>query len=174
MYVFLTVLGIIALRLVDVSIGALRIQYLVRGQRLLAGVLGFFESLTWVIAVGIVLSNLDHWYKVAAYAGGYGLGTILGGTLDAWIASGQVFLRVLAPSDSPTVAEQLRELGFGVTVLNGEGLQGDVRLTLLAIPRRRKHEAMRVIQQLNPDAFVTVEAVSAATVSTMKANRIRK
>ena len=72
------------------------------------------------------------------------------------------------------MAEQLRELGFGVTVLNGEGLQGEVRLTLLAIPRRRQHEAMRVIQQLNPDAFVTVDAVSAATVSTMKANRIRK
>lgn len=174
MYVLLTVLGIVALRLIDVSIGALRIQYLVRGQRLIAGTLGFFESLTWVVAAGIVLSNLDQWYKVAAYAGGYGLGTALGGTLDAWIASGQVFLRVMAPSDSPPVAEQLRQLGFGVTVLNGEGRQGDVRLTLLAIPRRRQPEALRVIQQLNPKAFVTIESVSAAPAATMKANRIRK
>ena len=174
MYVFLTVLGIVALRLIDVSIGALRIQYLIRGQRLIAGFLGFFESLTWVAAAGIVLSNLDEWYKVAAYAGGYGLGTALGGTLDAWIASGQVFMRVMAPSGSRSVAEDLRQLGFGVTVLNGEGLQGDVRLTLLAIPRRRQPEALKVIQKINPDAFVTIDSVSAATVATMKANRLRK
>lgn len=174
MYVLLTVVGIIALRLIDVSIGALRIQYLVRGQRVLAGVLGFFESLTWVIAAGIVLNNLEEWYQVVAYAGGYGLGTALGGTLDAWIASGQVFLRVLAPSDSPPVADHLRDLGFGVTVLNGEGLQGDVRLTILAIQRRRQYEALKVIQELNPNAFVTVDAVSAAAAHTMKATRIRK
>lgn len=174
MFVLLIALGIVALRLVDVSLGALRIQYLVRGQTLVAGALGFFESLTWVAAAGIVLNNLDEWYKVAAYAAGFGLGTALGGTLDEWIASGQVFLRVMAPSDSPSVAEQLRQLGFGVTVLNGEGLQGDVRLTLLAIPRRRQPEALKVIQQLNPAAFVTVDTVSAAAAATMKANRIRK
>jgi uncharacterized protein YebE (UPF0316 family) len=174
MYVVAVMLGIVALRLIDVSIGALRIQYLVRGQRVLAGALGFFESLTWVIAAGLVLSNLDQWYKVVAYAGGYGLGTALGGFLDEWIASGQVFLRVLAPFDSPTVAAELRELGFGATVLNGEGKQGDVRLTLLAIPRRRKEEAMRVITRINPDAFVTVDTVSAAHASMMKASRIRK
>jgi uncharacterized protein YebE (UPF0316 family) len=174
MYVVGVVLGIIALRLIDVSIGSLRIQYLVRGQRAISGVLGFFESLTWLIAAGLVLSDLDRWWKAVAYAAGFGLGTVLGGVLDEWIASGQLFLRVLAPYDSPSVAGELRQRGFGATVLNGEGLQGDVRLTILAIPRRRKHEAIRIITELNPNAFVTVDEVFAATVQTMKANRIRK
>lgn len=174
MHVLLNVLGIIALRLIDVSIGALRIQYLVRERRMLAGTLGFFESLTWVAAAGIVLNDLDEWYKVVAYAAGYGLGTALGGTIDAWIASGQIFLRIMAPSESPSVAEHLRELGFGVTVLNGEGFEGDVRLTLLAIPRRRQPEVVKAIQELNPDAFVTIDSVSAAKATAMKANRIRK
>lgn len=174
MYVFAVVLGIIALRLIDVSIGALRIQYLVRGRRVVAGVLGFFESLTWVIAAGLVLSHLDEWWKALAYAAGFGLGTMLGGVLDSLIASGQVFLRVLAPYDTPTVAEELRELGFGATVLNGEGLQGDVRLTILAIPRRRLDEAIRVIKERNPNAFVTVDSISAANAHAMKATRLSK
>lgn len=174
MYVILTFLGIIALRLVDVSIGALRIQYLVRGRRGLAGILGFFESLTWVVAAALVLSDLDEWYKVIAYAGGFGLGTALGGYLDSWIASGQVFLRVMAPWDSPPVAGELRELGFGATVINGEGLAGDVRLTLLAMPRRRQHEAMRVIKRVNPQAFVTIDDVAANQAQQMSSNRIRK
>jgi uncharacterized protein YebE (UPF0316 family) len=174
MYVLAVILGIIALRLIDVSIGALRIQYLVRGRRVVAGVLGFFESLTWVAAAGLVLSHLDEWWKTVAYAGGYGLGTILGGALDSLIASGQVFLRVLAPYETPTVAEELRERGFGATVLNGEGLQGDVRLTILAIPRRRLDEAVQVIKERNPDAFVTVDDIFASTAHMMKATRLRK
>jgi uncharacterized protein YebE (UPF0316 family) len=167
-------LGIIALRLIDVSIGALRIQYLIRGRRGLAGVLGFFESLTWVVAAALVLGDLDEWYKVVAYAGGFGLGTSLGGYLDAWIASGQVFLRIMSPSDSPPIASSIRERGFGATVVNGEGWDGDVRLTLTAIPRRRKREVLDVIKELNPHAFVTIDDVSANTVQMMRSNRVRK
>jgi uncharacterized protein YebE (UPF0316 family) len=72
------------------------------------------------------------------------------------------------------VAEELRERGFGATVLNGEGLQGDVRLTILAIPRRRLDEAVQVIKERNPDAFVTVDDIFASTAHMMKATRLRK
>jgi len=174
MTVFLISVGIIALRLIDVSIGALRIQYLVRGRRILAGVLGFFESLTWVLAAGLVLSDLDEWYKVVAYAAGFGLGTALGGALDAWIASGQVFLRVMAPVASPQVAEDLRAAGFGATVLNGEGLDGEVRLTLSAIPRRQLRTAIEIVRAVNPEAYVTVDDVAANPAHLMKAGRSRK
>lgn len=174
MYFILVFLGIIALRLIDVSIGALRIQYLVRGRRVLAGVLGFFESLTWVVAAALVLSDLNEWYKVVAYAGGFGLGTALGGYLDALIASGQVFLRVMAPFDSPSVAIELRQRGYAATVLNAEGYDGDVRLTLLAIPRRRQPEVISIIKEINPESFVTVDDVSANQAVAMRASRIRK
>ncbi|MDH3426109.1 MAG: DUF5698 domain-containing protein [Acidimicrobiia bacterium] len=166
--------GIVGLRLIDVSIGALRITYLVRGRRLLAGSLGFFESLTWVIAAGIVLSNLDQWYKVIAYAGGFGLGTALGGTLDRWIASGQVMVRVMAPVGSPQAAGLLREKGFGVTVLNAEGKEGEVRLTLVALRRKQLPEVIQLVRSVNDSAYVTVDAVEANSVGMMRAGRIRK
>ncbi len=109
-----------------------------------------------------------------AYAGGFGLGTALGGALDAWIASGQVFIRLMAPVDSPQVAPQLRAAGFGATVLNAEGREGEVRLTLSAIPRRRLSEALRIVAAANPEAYATVEDVAASPVTSMKAVRIRK
>ena len=49
MIVALTTAGIVGLGLIDVSIGALRITYLVRGKLLTVGILGFFESLVWVM-----------------------------------------------------------------------------------------------------------------------------
>lgn len=172
--IVLVMAGIIALRLIDVSLGALRIQYLVRGRRALAGTLGFFESLTWVAAAGLVLSNLDEWYKIVAYAGGFGLGTALGGALDAWIASGQVFVRVMAPIESPQTAEGLRALGFRATVINGEGLNGEVRLTLSAIPRRQLGAALKLIKETNPESFITVDEISASHAHLMRSNRVRK
>ncbi len=174
MYVFLITMGIIALRLVDVSLGSLRITSLVRGQRFTAGVLGFLESLSWVVAAGLVLSSLDEWYKVLAYAGGFGVGTTVGATIDRWIASGQVFVRIMAPIASPEVAPSLRTAGFEVTVVNGEGRDGDVRLTISAMRRRELPRALQVIREVNPDAFVTVDEVEASRIATMKAARIRK
>jgi uncharacterized protein YebE (UPF0316 family) len=174
MIVVLTIVGIIALRLVDVSIGALRITYLIRGRRLLAGTLGFFESLSWVIAAALVLSNMDEWYKVVAYAAGFGLGTALGGSLDKWIASGQVLVRIMAPVDSSPVAPHLREHGFGVTVINAEGLEGEVRLSLVALRRRRLPEVIELVKKVNPGAFVTVDDVRADRIGAMEAGRLRK
>ena len=174
MYVLLITVGIVALRLVDVSLGSLRITSLVRGQRFTAGVLGFLESLSWVVAAGLVLTSLDEWYKLLAYAGGFGVGTTLGGTIDRWIASGQVFVRIMAPLASPEVASAMRADGFQVTVVNGEGRDGDVRLTISAMRRRDLPRALQVIRDVNPDAFVTVDEVEASRIATMKAARIRK
>jgi uncharacterized protein YebE (UPF0316 family) len=174
MIVLLTVIGIICLRLIDVSAGTLRITNLVRGKRLVAGVLGFFESLSWVVAAGLVLSDLDEWYKVAAYAAGFGLGTALGGSIDRWIGDGQVMVRVMAPLESPEVADTMRNAGFGVTVVNGEGRDGEVRLTISAIARKRLPEALQLVHAANPAAFVTVDEVEAARVTAMKAARVRK
>lgn len=50
---------IFALRITDVSIGTLRITFLVRGKRGVAGALSFFESLIWLLAAAQVLSTLD-------------------------------------------------------------------------------------------------------------------
>jgi uncharacterized protein YebE (UPF0316 family) len=174
MVVLATSLGIVALRLIDVSIGALRITYLVRGQRTLAGVLGFFESLSWVVAAAIVLSDIDEWYKVLAYAAGFGLGTALGGSLDRWIASGQVFVRIMAPIGSPEVAPVLRDRGFGVTVLNAEGRDGEVRVNIAAVPRRRLKDVFEVVNAVNPRAFVTVDDVRADRIASMRAAGLRK
>jgi hypothetical protein len=101
--------GIFALRILDVSIGTLRITYLVRGRRLIAGGLSFFESLVWLTAAAQVITSLDAPLKFVAYAGGYATGTVLGVSIERWIAAGDTLLRVVTPVGSPSVEEPLRE-----------------------------------------------------------------
>jgi uncharacterized protein YebE (UPF0316 family) len=81
---------IVALRLADVSIGTVRIVLLTRGSRWRAGAMGFVEPLIWVFAVTLVLQNLNDPVRMVAYAVGFGLGTVLGVTVDSLSARSPV------------------------------------------------------------------------------------
>ncbi len=162
------------LRVTDVSLGAIRIVMLVRGRRWVAGLLGFFESLIWVLAAGLVLTNLDSPLRVVAFAAGFAAGTVLGGTVERWIALGNSVLRVITPYETPEVAPYLRAAGFGVTVVNAEGKDGEVRLAFTVVPRRRADEVLAITHRVNPDAFVTLEDVTTPQVRLMKSARVRK
>ncbi len=158
----LSALLIFVLRIVDVSLGTLRIGFLVRGAKGLAGIFGFVESLIWLIAAAQVLSNLDSPLKFIAYAGGYAAGTMLGVTVERWLAIGETIMRVVMPVDSPPVEDALRENGFYVTVLNARGRDGDVRVAFSVLPRRKVPAVMKLVGEINPQAFVTFEATTPA------------
>ncbi len=165
---------IFVMRVTDVSIGSIRIVMLVRGRKWIAGLLGFFESLVWVLAAGLVLTNMDSPLRVVAFAAGFATGTVLGGTVESWIAMGQSVLRVITPLETPEVAPALRRAGFGVTVVNAEGKNGEVRLAFTVVPRRRHSEVLSIVNNVNPEAFVTLEDVSTPELRLMKSSRVRK
>jgi len=158
-----TLLGallIFGMRVVDVSISTVRIVVMLRGQLFLASVLGFFESLTWVLAASLVFSNLGNPIRTIAFAAGFASGILVGGLIERRLAMGTAFVRVVAPIATDPVAPELRAAGFAVTVLNGEGHDGEVRLSFMVIARKDTKRALSVIHASNPSAFVTVEEVS--------------
>ena len=175
MELLLAALLIFGMRLLDVSAGTLRIVMLVRGKRRWAGILGFLESLIWVLAARQVLGDLDEPIKIVAYAGGFAAGTMLGSTIERWLAMGSVLVRVVAPIDSPNAYEAVRAAGYAVTVLNGEGRDGPVRLWLSVTPRRDVGDVLDLIAKVNPQAFVTVEEARLPDLSTRRsAASVRK
>ena len=163
---------IFVLRIGDVSIGSVRIVTLMRGRIWLAAVLGFFESLLWVSAAAIVFTNLDHPIRIVAFAAGFATGTLLGGFVERWLAMGTALLRVIAPVESPPVAAALRSAGFPVTVLNAEGRDGEVRLNFMVLARRRVKEALAIVHEVNPGAFITVEDIRIAELERSKRSSV--
>jgi uncharacterized protein YebE (UPF0316 family) len=151
---------IVLLRLTDVSIGTVRIILLTRGSRWRASGIGFVETLIWVFAVTLVLQDLNDPVRMVAYAAGFGLGTLLGVTIERWLAIGTVLVQAVAPVSSPSSAVRLRAEGFRVTELNGEGLEGGVRLVISVVPRRKVARVVELIETVNPSAFVTTEDVA--------------
>ena len=171
---FLAALSIFALRILDVSIGTLRIGMLVRGHRGLAGLFSFFESLIWLAAAAQVLSNLDSPAKFIAYAGGYAAGTMLGSTLEQWMAIGNSLVRIVSPVNSPNPSDELRKLGYYATVVNGSGRDGDVRISFSVIPRKKVQEVLELVRRVNPAAFVTFEETTPVRVTALPAATLRK
>ena len=165
---------IFALRITDVSIGTLRITFLVRGKRGVAGLLSFFESLIWLLAAAQVLTTLDSPLKFVAYAGGYATGTMLGVSVERWLAVGEVLMRVVTPVDAPSAEHVLRQAGYGVTVVNGQGMRGDVRILFVVLARRKTQHALSIVKGVNPSAYITFEPTSQVRATFAAPTQLRK
>lgn len=160
MDVALGALLIFCLRIVDVSVGTLRVMYMVRGDRRKAVPLAFVESLIWVFAISRIMREVDNWANMVAFSAGFAAGTMVGMTLERWIASGFVMVRVISQSEK--MAAEIRAAGFGVTVLTGEGRQGDQDILFIVALRRRGPELLSLIRRVDDGAFVTVDPVQKA------------
>ena len=170
----LDLLLIFTLRLLDVGMATVRIVLLGRGRRGPAAALGFVEALIWVIAISRVLAGLDDPARMVAFALGFAAGTYAGSVVEEWLALGQSLIRVVTPTQTDPVAPLLREQGYGATVLNGDGLSGEVRVTFSVVPRKKVWTATRLIHEANQQAFVTVEQTSTVNLAERHGGDVQK
>ncbi|MDM8007246.1 MAG: DUF2179 domain-containing protein [Phycisphaerae bacterium] len=151
-------------RIADVSIGTLRTICVIRGMRILAPVLGFFEVAIWITAVSGVLTHLDHWYNVVAYAGGFATGNAVGMWIEERLAFGMQAIRLISCTRSAAVAAGLRLAGYAVTEMKGRGLNGEVSICFVVAPRRETAQVIRVAESIDPEVFCTFDDVKSSDV----------
>lgn len=146
-------------RILDVSLGTMRIIFVSRGKRSLAPFLGFFEVLIWITVIGQVVQNLSNVISYVAYAAGFAAGNYLGMRLEERLAIGTLAVRAFITSHSKELVTRLRTAGFGVTCIPAEGSQGHVEVVFTTIHRKDLPEVVGIIRELNPKAFYSVEEV---------------
>ena len=159
----LPALLIFLLRIGDVSIGTLRMLYALRGRRFVAAGLGLLESGIFIFAISSALASArENPWNMVGYASGFATGTLVGMTVENWIASGSVIVRIISKHRSREIREALWAHGFGLTAVEGHGKSLPVFLLFVVAPRRRGKELLRVVADTDPEAFVTVETVNIA------------
>lgn len=134
--VVLTPVLIFLARSIDVSIGTVRIICISRNYRLIAAMLGFVEILVWLIAISQVMKNLNSWINYVAYAGGFAMGNFVGVTIERRIAMGRVVFRIIAQDDIANLMQNLQLHGYGLTVLDGQGSKGPVKVIFMICARK--------------------------------------
>jgi uncharacterized protein YebE (UPF0316 family) len=144
-------------RIVDVSMDTIRVILMAKGYRNVAPLIGFFQSLVWVITISRVIVNLENWTAYIGYASGFALGTYVGMRIEEKLALGYELIRIITRSDASDLINNLREKGFPVTSVTGQGRQGEVGILYVILKRKTVSEVVRIIKTFNPKAFYTIE-----------------
>lgn len=157
-WVILPILIFLA-RVTDVSMGTIRVIFVSRGLKYLAPVIGFFEILIWLLAIGEIMKNLSNPICFLAYAGGFAIGNYVGICVAEKLSLGMVLVRVITRVDSKKLIEYLEDADYGVTSVEGQGKTGQVKIIFTIVPRRELSKVVDLIEKFNPQAFYTVEEV---------------
>jgi uncharacterized protein YebE (UPF0316 family) len=156
---WLGALLIFALRVADMSLDTLRVLTVVRGRKGTAWVLGFFQSAIFVIAITRVLGNLDNPLNFIGYAAGFATGNVVGMQIEEWMAIGYVNVRIVSTRRGAAITERMRSEGFAVTEIPARGKDGMVTLINASVQRRDMERVQKIIDEMDPEAFITAEDV---------------
>lgn len=150
-------LVIFGLRIVDVSMSTVRIVLSVRGHKKIVPIIGFFEVMIWVLAVGNAIRFLDSGLHLLAYGAGFATGNMVGLWIEEQLAIGYATIRVVSTHVGVEMADALRNIGFGVTEFSGHGRDGRVEVVYTVCMRRDIERVIEEIERWDPQAFITVE-----------------
>ncbi len=146
-------------RVTDVSLGTVRVIFVSRGLKYLAPLVGFFEVLIWLLAIGQIMKNLSNPLCYIAYAAGFGMGNYVGIRIAEKLSLGVVLIRVVTKKDALPLVECLKAGNYGVTSVDGHGTSGQVKVVFTIVPRREVPSVVDLIRKFNPQAFYSIEDV---------------
>jgi uncharacterized protein YebE (UPF0316 family) len=146
------------MRVCDVSIGTFRTILVVQGRKYLAGIAGFFEVLIWVFAIRFIFQHLDNVANLFGYAVGFALGNVLGIYFEQRVGLGYVQMNIISKFSSDAIADKLRMMKYGVTILPGEGGTGGVSVIVCVASRKNQKYVVRAIEEIDKHAFITVQS----------------
>ena len=159
-YTWITIPSLIFVaRVIDVSLGTVRVIFVSRGLKYLAPVVGFFEILIWLLAIGQIMKNLSNHACYIAYAGGFALGNFIGIHIAEKLSLGLVMIRVITKKDAASLVDFLKAENYGVTSVDGHGTSGQVKVVFTIVPRREVSSVVELIKKFNPHAFYSIEEV---------------
>lgn len=144
-------------KIMDVSLGTIRIIFVSRGRKYLAPILGFFEVTIWLLAISQIMQNLDNIACFIAYAAGYSMGNFVGIFIENKLAIGTLIIRIFLSEDNQKLRKELHNAGFGVTSIDAQGMNGDVKIIYTLIKRKNLDKAIEIIENFKSDCFYSVE-----------------
>jgi uncharacterized protein YebE (UPF0316 family) len=146
-------------RIADVPLGTVRLIFVSRGMKYVAPVVGFFEVLIWILVIGQIMQHLSNPLCYIAYAAGFATGNFIGILVAEKLSLGMVLVRVITPKEVGGLVECLKQKRYGVTCVEGQGVQGPVEMVFTIVPRRDVSAVVELVKGFNPHAFYSIEEV---------------
>ncbi|MDD5087087.1 MAG: DUF5698 domain-containing protein [Candidatus Nanoarchaeia archaeon] len=154
---FLIPLLILISRIIDVSLGTLRIILANKGIKLYSAVIAFFEVLIWLLVITTIIKNLDNVAAYIAYCLGYALGTYFGVCLDEKISFGYIKLRIITKKNLAKMIEDLRPTKYVFISNSVNSSHGKIKIINAFLERKYLKKVIKRVKDRDPNAFYTIE-----------------
>ncbi|MGN1370775.1 MAG: DUF5698 domain-containing protein [Candidatus Coprovivens sp.] len=159
MTLFLLCVKIFCARIIDVTLGTIRMIHTVKGKTKTAGIIAFFEVFIWfIIAREALNTGVNSIWIAVAYAGGYATGTMLGSFISNKFVNSLISVEVITTKATPENIEKIRLEGFGVSVVDTINNLSEENSKILFITLNSRHlgDLKRILRHIDKNAFIVV------------------
>jgi len=157
---WLIAFAIFAARTVNIALDTLRFMLSLRGKRWLSWILGFIESVLFVLIISSVLTNLENPLNIIGYSAGFATGNVIGMAIEKRLAIGYTHFSIISRNRSTEIADALRKEGYGVTEFPARGKESSFMMLDCRVRRKQAGEVEALALKVDPEAFITAEEIT--------------
>ena len=155
MQILLWSLAVFFGRIADVSLGTIRINFIVRHKKIFAALVGFVEVTIFIFVISRVITNLNgNIYGVLAYGAGFAIGTIIGMFISEKLNKDIISVNIISKDKSNEIEEMLRQEGFGATCYDGIGRDGPVKVINVICNHHHIPKLSKMVLDRDPNSFL--------------------
>lgn len=144
---------IFLINLLYITLNTIRVILTMRGYRKVAPLIAIIEVTIYTVGLSMVMQYLSNPIYLMAYALGFGVGIYTGMMIEDRLALGYSVIHIITDSLDHSLAENLRKLGYGVTIERGYGRDGERLILTVITPRAMEAKLYAAINELSPTAF---------------------
>jgi uncharacterized protein YebE (UPF0316 family) len=157
----LIALLIFVVRVVATTLDTIRVILTMRSSKFWVWLLGFINSLIWVLTFAFVMSDIENMVNIIFYAAGFATGNVMGMWIEDKLAVGFAEVRVISSKWGAAILDVLRKNNYAVTEIPARGKDGMVSVITSSVRRSQVHGLEELVREIDKDAFITTEDVVA-------------
>ena len=139
-------------RIIDVSLNTVRTMFIVKGNKIWATVIAFFEILVWYYAVRASINTDANMHLIAiSYAFGYATGTFLGTIINDLFVDGIYTVNILSDKIKRKDIRDLRREGYNISVIN---CSDDKYIINVTINKKKYKKFLQTLKKLDSKCLI--------------------
>jgi len=145
---------VFAARIVDVSLGTIRVNMIIRKKKIIAALIGFVEVTIFISVIVRIIKNVDNIYGILAYGAGFAVGTIVGIIITEKFTRDLVSTNIISRKSNNGIKDLLLKEGFAYTCYKGTGRQGEVEIINVVCSHTSLPKLNKLVHDKDSRAFV--------------------
>lgn len=159
----------------QVLISTVRVIMMMKGKKVFAIIMGFFEAAIGLTNTILVISNAVksgiNFFIILFYSVGFAVGLYLGMLISHKISNDILSVRIITKHPDNTMEDLLRLNGFGVTCYKGSGKDGNLKVLNIICQKNKLEQLTKLVHSIDEKAMLsshTIEGLSGGFLFDLK------